>query len=135
VPKPTRWPKHDRIAWVEERLRDRFAARDGRLDGHELDARGVPDQMSLEVWLAKERDGLSWQQIVIKYFPRYIKERQKAAGMSKARRVHMLVNRALEPPPKQSFHDYLGEQIREIFGCTPEEFKAYLDSIRTEKPK
>jgi hypothetical protein len=78
------WPKEDLIRWVEWRLRERLTKESGRDPGRDLDAEGVPDRISLEVWLAKERDGLSWQQIVIKYFPQYLKRAQKSAGISKA---------------------------------------------------
>src|SRR5579863_2199374 len=62
-----RWPKGDRIRWVEERLRERGAKEIGHLSHRDLDTEGVPDRTSLEVWLAKERDGSSWQEIVIQY--------------------------------------------------------------------
>lgn len=127
--KAKRWPKRDRIAWVGQRLLERLAAREGRINDLELDAKGVPDQTSLEVWLAKERDGLSWQQIVIKYFPNYPKSKRKSAGISKARRVYDLVERALEPTPQRKLQLWLDQRIRNVFNCTPEQFKRYLKSI------
>src|SRR2546422_11121861 len=123
-----RWPKEDRIRWVEWRLRERIAKESGRSD-RDLDAEKVPDRISLQVWLAKERDGLSWQQIVIKYFPQYAEHEKRLAGMSKARRVYMLVERALEPKKKESVRRILDSRIQSLFGCTPEQFKKYLDSI------
>src|SRR5439155_15248328 len=96
------WPKEDRIRWVEWRLKERIAKESGRHADRDLDAEGIPDRITLEVWLAKERDGLSWQQIAIKYFPQYTHDGQKSAGVSKARRVYMLVERAVSPTPERS---------------------------------
>src|SRR5713226_1969776 len=125
-----RWPKEDRIRWVEERLRDRVAQESGRAEYVDLPEE-FPGRKSLEVWLAKERDGQSWQQIVIKHFPEYVKRKtpSKSAGISRARRAYMLVERALEPSRKSSLRWWLDERIKEVFGCTPKDFKKYLSSI------
>jgi hypothetical protein len=135
VSKEKRWPKPNRIAWVEQRLLERLAANKGKVDHRELDSHDVPEELSLNVWLAKDRDGLSWQQIVRKYFPRYLRTQQKDAGISKARRAYGVVERALEPTPKVSIRGFLNARIEDLFGCTPEEFKKYLESIRTDKRK
>ena len=127
------WSKENRIRWVEERLRDRRAKETGKIPD-DLEAQGIPDMPSLLVWLAKERDGLSWQQIAIKYYPQYRKPGAiKAAGISKARRAHTLVQRRLEPTIRQSFRYTMDKAIRELFDCTPEDFKRYLNSIRIDK--
>jgi hypothetical protein len=132
-----RWPDKDRISWSEERLRLRLferAKREANQDfPRDLDAEGVPDILSLEVWLAKKRDKLSWQQIVIKHFPEYARKQHKQAGMSRARRAYMTVERSLQPSAKQSLRLYLDDRVRDLFDCSPEEFKRYLESIRTDK--
>jgi hypothetical protein len=127
------WPKEDRIRWVEWRRNERLSETAGRNPQRDLDAEGVPDRLSLEVWLAKERDGLSWQQVVIKYFPEYKGREKRPAGISKARRVCMLVERALSPTPKRAAKHLLDARIQDLFGCNPEQFKRYLDSIPTRK--
>lgn len=138
-----RWPQEDRIRWVEWRLQERIRAENLKQQGQltdydpdpeaELDASGVPDRLSLEIWLAKERDGQSWQQIVIKCFPQYAKGKHIPAGMSKARRMHANVERALEPPRKDALRRHLDATIEGLFHCTPQDFKRYLDSISTRK--
>jgi len=107
-----------------------MAADEGKVDHAQLDAEGVPDKQSLGLWLAKERDGLSWQQIATKFFPAYGRKKRKLAGMSKARRVYAIVERALEPSAKEAFRQLMNGQIHELFGCTPEDFKRYLQSIK-----
>lgn len=140
--------KDDRIKWVEWKLQQRVEAEEGKIghklrapsdeyraDHGQLDAEGVPDQKSLEVWLAKERDGLSWNGIVIRFFPQYSRKSQKSGGMSKARRVHGVVKRALEPSVKEEFRQFMVHRIDELFGCTPENFKRYLLSIKIKNEK
>jgi hypothetical protein len=127
------WPKQDRIRWVEWRRNERLSEEAGRNPDRDLDGERVPDRLSLEVWLAKERDGLSWQQIVIKYFPEYNGREKRPAGISKARRVWMVVERALSPTPKLAAKYLLDGRIQDLFACTPEQFKRYLESIPTRK--
>jgi hypothetical protein len=127
------WSKQDLIRWVEQRLRERRAKEAGKFTD-DLDAKGIPDTKSLQVWLAKERDGLSWQQIVIKYYREYRSPGDiKVAGISKARRAYMLVARRLEPTARQGFRYHMDETIRQVFGCSPEDFKRYINSIRTDR--
>ncbi len=127
------WSKKDLIRWVEQRLLERRAKEAGKISD-DLDAQGIPDATSLEVWLAKERDGLSWQQIVIKHYPQHrTPSAIKTAGISKARRAYILVARHLEPTARQQFLYAMDRTIREVFGCTPEDFKRYLNSIRIDK--
>jgi hypothetical protein len=127
------WPKEDRVRWVEWRRNERLSDAAGRNPDRDLDAQGVPDLKSLDVWLSKERDGLSWQQVVIKHFPQYDRRGQRSAGVSKARRMYASVERALSPSPEQAFRDLLDARIEDVFGCSPEQFKRYLDSIPTRK--
>jgi hypothetical protein len=139
------WPREDRIRWVEWKIQQRMGAekekpgeaREFDLNlGRELDKQGIPDRQSLEVWLAKERDDRSWRQIVIKYFPDYVKAKHVAAGISQARRCHAVVERALEPQGRQAIKRLLDARIGELFQCTPETFKRYLNSIKTpRKPR
>ena len=128
VPTVSGWSKEDFIRWVEQRLRER----EGSVDPDSLDSQGIPDELSLRVWLAKERDGQSWQQIAIKYFPHY-GSAVKSAGMSKARRAYAMVGRRLEPTARQRFTYHMESVIRKVFSCTPEDFKRYLNSIRVDK--
>jgi hypothetical protein len=140
-----RWPLEDRIRWVEWRVQERITAAKQKESGqlnefdpdpeHELDTASVPDRLSLEVWLAKERDGQSWQQIVIKQLPQYAKGKHITAGMSKARRMHASVEKALEPPRKDALRRHLDGCIWELFHCTPQDFKRYLDSINLRKAR
>lgn len=125
------WPKKDRIRWVEARLNERLSEQAGRNPTRNLDAEGVPDRLSLEVWLAKERDERSWQQIAIKLLSQY--QKNKSAAMSKARRLFDSVERAISPSRKQHLKHSLPGRIQSLFGCTPEEFKRYLDSIPSRK--
>ncbi len=127
------WSKNDEIRWVEQRLRERVAKEAGKIPD-DLDAQGVPERTSLELWLAKERDGLSWQQVANKYYPYYRRHAAiKSAGISKARRAYASVQRALEPSVKESFRRHMDATIRTIFNCTPEDFKWYLNSIRLDR--
>jgi hypothetical protein len=129
LPKIPGWSKESFVRWVEQRLRER-QAKNADLDA--LDSQGIPDKTSLQVWLAKEHDGQSWQQIAIRYFPQYGKA-IKSAGVSKARRAYAMVAQRLEPTARQRFRYHMEDTIREVFGCTPEDFKRYLNSIRVDK--
>jgi hypothetical protein len=129
-----RWPTSDRVRWVEERLKALVAFKSGQLKPWVVVREKLP-RKSMEVWLAKERDKVSWQRIVINHFPQYIKAGKKGAGISKARRVHLEVERALEPSTKQLLREHLEDRIKDLFACTPRQFKSYLESIRTRKLK
>jgi hypothetical protein len=85
----------------------------------------LPTKENLNVWLAKERDRLSWQQIAIKHFPHCVC-RSKAAGLSMARRAHKRIEEAISPSHKDFLNQWLDARIETLFGCTPEEFKKYL---------
>jgi hypothetical protein len=89
----------------------------------------------LEVWLAKERDGRSWQQIVIEYLPDYLSKNAKTAGISLARRIVETVERELNPRPSESLKHWLDGRIEELFHCTPQQFKRYLDGISARQTK
>jgi hypothetical protein len=129
---PAGWSKDDQIRWMEQRLWERNAEKEGKkIEG--LDAKGIPDALSLECWLAKKRDGLSWQEIVIKLYPQYRKSKTSMiAGISKARRDFEL---AETPNPKKMFKATMDDTIREVFACSPQQFKKYIDSIRPNRVK
>jgi hypothetical protein len=129
-------PNEGQIRWVELRLGERIAFDQGQFPewtGLQSDQ----PRKNLEVWLAKERDGLSWQQIVIKHFPEYLRQGGpgKIAGISKARRVFETVKRELDPTPDETLRDWLNGKIEEVFGVRPQVFKKYLDSLRIERPE
>jgi hypothetical protein len=132
------WPKEDRIRWVEWRRNERLSDAAGRNPGRDLDAAGVPHLQSLEVWLSKERDGLSWQQIVIKHFPQYGQRGHRSAGISKARRVHASVEKALSPPPKQVLRYILDARIEDVLRlytrAIQEVFRVNSRSRASQKP-
>jgi len=117
------WPKEDRIRWAEWRLREWDSIEAGKRPPEF--ASGLPTREDLNVWLAKERDDLSWQQNAIKHFPQCV-GRSKAAGMSMARRAHKRIEQTIAPSGKKFMNEWLDGHIKELFGCTPEEFKKYL---------
>ena len=117
------WPQEDRIRWVEQRLKEWDSVESGRRPKDF--AEQLPERNDLEVWLGKEREGLSWQQVAIRYFPDCFK-RSKNAGMSMARRAHGRIEYAIAPPRRQLVNQLLDGRIRKLFGCTPEEFRKYL---------
>lgn len=111
------WPIEDRIRWVEQRLREWESVRRGSRSADPQFVGCLPVRKDLEVWLAKERDGLSWQQIAIKYL-----RQSGMAALSKTRRAHARVERAIAPSRKELQWGWLDGRIREVFGCTPEQF-------------
>ncbi|MGI9101074.1 MAG: hypothetical protein ACR2IF_01400 [Terriglobales bacterium] len=129
---PAGFTKQNRINWVEERLQERRAIEHGA-SGYDMDAAGIPDRISLMVWLARERDGRSWQQVAIKYFPEYKGLRTKTAGISKARRAHLAVENG--PDPRKYFKFRMDQIVQDVFGCSPEDFKRYINSIRVSGRK
>ena|ERR1035438_8448490 len=125
----------DQIRWVESRLRERIAFEQGQFpEWRQLQS--AQSRENLEIWLAKERDGRSWQQIVIKHFPEYLRPGGlgKTAGMSKARRVYNAVQRELNPTDEEVLRDWLDSKIEELFGVRPEVFKKYVHNIRSDRP-
>ena len=99
----------------------------GRYDANSDLARSLPSVKDLEVFLAKERDGLSWQEIAIKYFPDCTR-RSKAAGVSTSRRAHKRIEDAIAPPKRKYIKLMLDSRIEELFGVKPETFKKYVRS-------
>jgi hypothetical protein len=125
------WPKADRIRWAEWRLREWDSL--GRFSPDRSEDT-LPDRKDLEVWLAKERDGKSWQQIVNKHFPEYRRQnRVKTAGISMARRACLRIERAIAPPRKEFMRQLLDERIENVFGCSPDEFRRYILSRRDNR--
>ncbi len=129
---PAGWSRADQIRWVEMRLMERRAIEEKGVQGYDLDAAGIPDRVSLEIWLAKERDDLSWQQIAQKYKPALYK-RSKAAAMSSVRRAHEAVDNS--PNPRKKFRYDMDQIVRDVFGCSPQDFKKYISSIRVSRLK
>ena len=84
------WPKDDRIRWVEWEIR--------RIVFGEPTP-GSPGRIDLEIWLSKERDGLSWYQIGLKFCGS-----KTSASVSKVRRAFERVQRfnpGVEKEPRQ----------------------------------
>jgi hypothetical protein len=127
-------PDADHIRWVECRLQERIDFDAGKLPNW-VQLSCVLPRLSLEVWLAKKRDKKSWQQIVIQYLPDYLSKKAKMAGISQARRVFEAVERELNPKPSESLKQWLDGRIGELFHCTPEQFKKYLDGISARQTK
>ena len=74
------WSREHLIRWVDTRVQRCIAG---------VSEQGRPERVDLEIWLAKVRDGLSWQQIALKFFTS-----KDAASMSKARRAYERVRRS-----------------------------------------
>jgi hypothetical protein len=117
------WPKEDCIRWVEWRLNEWNSVESERRPREFT--RTLPAKLDLYVYLAKERDQLSWQQVAIKYFPELLK-RSKAAAISAARRAHERIEQAIAPSEKEFLTQWLDSRIKDLFQCTPEDFKKYI---------
>lgn len=131
--KPTPgWTRDAVIRSVELRLGERLVQEMNYSSG-ELDALGVPEKLPLQVWLAKEKEGLSWQQIVFKYYPQYKSSNAVTAGISQARRDYQRVEAFRLPNEGEFFKRHMEMKIREVFNCSPEDLKRYLDSVNTRK--
>ena len=127
------WPKEDRIRWAEWRLRE-WEALESRQAFEGQSDETPPARKDLEVYLAKERDGLSWQQVVIRHFPEYRRGKKEiTAGISMARRACLRIERAIAPPRKEFLRQLLDERIESVFGCSPEEFRKYIFSRRSNR--
>ena len=130
------WPKKDRIQWAEQRLLEWESLAAGRRAPDPKFERRLPARKDLEVWLAKEREELSWQQVVIKYFPEYLNRgKGKTAGVSTARRAHQRIEEARAPSRKQYLRSWLDGSIEELFRCTPDEFRSYILSTPDKRKK
>jgi len=120
----TRWPKEDEIRWVEWELRRVRYHPDGE---HSPIADNPSD---LEIWLAHERDSQSWQQIGNARFPKIRPE----ARRSEARRAHARVDLYLRDPHAPEFEaPRLNKLIKEIFGVSSEDFRAFVLNGRVPK--
>ncbi len=74
------WEREHLIRWIETRVLRCIA---------DVPEEGRPERIDLEVWLAKVRDRLSWQQIALKFFTS-----KNAASLMKARRAYARVQRS-----------------------------------------
>jgi len=93
--------------------------------------RSCPDDASLLTWLAQEKvekgkKGPSWFQVARVYFPAI---KNRVAAISKARRAYENVERFLHPTEKERRREWLDSKIKELFLCSPREFKDYLDEF------
>ena len=95
-----RWPIDDEIRWVEQRLRERLLFRDGLLR-EEVAARlekslgSIPEAEELQIWLYREKRGLSWNKIAHEMFPstKGMSARMISDAISQVRRDHRKVER------------------------------------------
>jgi hypothetical protein len=95
-----RWPIDDEIRWVEQRLRERLLLRDG-LFRQEVAARletslgSIPKAEELQVWLYREKRGLSWTKVAHEMFPwtKGMSARLISDAISQVRRDHRRVER------------------------------------------
>jgi hypothetical protein len=74
------WVKEHLIRWIETRVQRCIAG---------VHEEGRPERIDLEIWLAKEKDELSWNQIALTFFTS-----KNAASLSNARRAYDRVNRS-----------------------------------------
>jgi len=113
-----RWPKEDEIRWVEWELR---RARHGA-DWEKSAIAQYP--IDLEIWLAKERDKRSWQEIGNQFYGKQLKPE---ARRSEARRGYERVERYLNNPNSPEFYEHrLRKLISEQFGVSAEAFRTFI---------
>ena len=74
------WSKEHLIRWVETRVRMCIVG---------FSEEGRPARIDLEIWLAKVRDGLSWEKIALQFYGG-----KNSAALSKARRAYQRVRRS-----------------------------------------
>lgn len=80
-------PKEDEIKWLEWRLIDQEDP-----DSYQKDV--VPEAEDIKVWLARERDKLSWSKIIKEIYKATAYNQE--AAKSKARRAYARVERYLK---------------------------------------
>lgn len=131
------WPKEDTIRWVEHRLAEQKNER--------LYQRSVPDAMDLEIWLAKERDDQSWNQLARKYFPQTYRPnaKQNWAALNRARRARDRVERYLNPTEQQALRRIVEEEeqrqrignlpVESLYLCSPDYFEEHILGRRRTK--
>jgi hypothetical protein len=90
------WSIEHRINWVEWKIRNQIALEPEP---------GWTERIDLEVWLARERDRLTWPQTALKFYGS-----ETLASISKARRTFDRVQRA---------HPGLGQKPRRKPGPKP----------------
>ena len=116
--KRIRWPKEDEVRWVDWELRR-------SRHGAEWEKSAIAhDQVGLEVWLAKVRDGQSWKQIGDRF---YSKRMKPEARRSEARRAYDRVERYLANPDASEFQGHrLNQLIQQTFGVSTQEFRTFI---------
>ena len=122
------WQKEDVFRWVEWELQ---RARHGA----DWEKSAIADRpQELEIWLAKERDKLSWKQVGDQFFA---KSKLKAeARRSEARRAHARIARYLKNPNAPEFKAHqLNKKIKEIFGVSAEDFRTFISTGRLPQPR
>lgn len=96
---PTRWPLEDEIRFVENSEHHRQTFNKWKKDGliSAEAKRFFPSTKDRDIWLDRERDGLSWNDLANKYFPHStpFKAREQPDAISAARRAHERVERYL----------------------------------------
>jgi len=113
------WPIEDCIRWVEHELqRARFGA--------DWEKTAIAENATeLEVWLAKERDKLSWKQIGDQFYSKA--KMRPEARRSEGRRAHAKVWRYLKNPDAPEFYVHkLNRIIKETFGISAQDFRTFI---------
>jgi hypothetical protein len=120
-----RFPKDDEIRFIELELR---CAELGQVGHWPLRERPV----DLQVWLARSRDGKSWQAIGDEFFPTVKDE----ARRSEARRAYARVERVRDDVDgRETLLHNLRAQIEEVFGVTAEDFRNFIKTGRLTRPR
>ena len=120
-----RFPKADEIRFIEFELR---RAKSGQVGHSPLRERPV----DLEIWLAKTRDGKSWQAIGDEFFQTAKPEAQR----SEARRAYARVERVRENVDGQATLLYdLRARIEEVFGVSADDFRTFVKTGRVNRPR
>ena len=134
---PAGWSKEDEIRWVENRVWDQKKER--------RYSRSIPEAQDLEIWLAKERDRLSWNQIALKYFPESYKPsaRENWSAVNKARRAYERVQRYLNPTQQEALQKMVDEHkqririgdlpVEVLYNCSPDYFEEHVLRRRQSK--
>lgn len=95
-----RWPLDDEIRCVQERVRDWSVLEQGLIDkGYEKELAdklaSMPSKEELQIWLYREKRGLSWNKIVQEFYPntKSNSARANADEVLKVRRAHAKVEK------------------------------------------
>lgn len=120
-----RFPKVDEIRYIEFQLR---RAESGEVGHSPLRERPV----DLRIWLARSRDGKSWQAIGDEFFPKAKPEAQR----SESRRAYARVERVRDNVDGQATLLYdLRARIEEVFGVSADDFRTFIKTGRVTRPR